>query len=254
MSSMWAYLRSRRQEAATRHDTFQRTWLGRFFGQNGMARTAFGIKYRPVSWRMWTSPDDERQIVVALRFVSTRVVFALAKRHDTSTPTCDWLNATVIGADQIVPNEIWKIITARPPNYSERSNKVILESFHVVFDTGEVIGHAPSPIRDPGILLGKRVTPTQPHFEVFDEPNQTRHPLRADWGQYIRACELGEAPSLQDAIESGNQESYIAGINALWLQRVAKNLESRDGPLLETIARRYVLSCVEPNRYVGKGE
>jgi hypothetical protein len=232
----------------TRYHTFQRTWLGRFFSQHGMAKEMLGINREPLCWRIWTSPDDERQVAVALRFVSTRVVFALARRCDVPSSASDWLNATVIEADEVVPDEMWRITTARPSNQSEGPKQTVIESFHIIFDTGEVVGRASPPLFKFGVILGQRVARNRPHFEVLDEPDETGQPLRADWAQYAKACELGEAPSLQDAITSGDRESYVAGISTFWLRSVADNAESQNGEVLKTIARRYVLSCVEPNR------
>lgn len=250
---MWTYLHARREEALTRRETFEKTWLGQCF-KRGIQREGnlclpldTGI---PISARMWTSPDDERQVVVALRFVSTRLVFALARRGDHLVPAMEWSCATVTGASEVVPNEIWRITTRQTLNTNGDtfgSQQTRIESFYVLCDTGEVIGHAPSP-RNPGSTFGHRVARGRPHFEVFDKPDSSETSLRTDWAKYIEACEQGDPPCLQDMITSADQESYVAGISAFWLRGLDAGDEGGEQEVLKTIARRYVLSCVEPNR------
>jgi hypothetical protein len=240
MTNMWAYLYARQDEVATRRKTFEQTWLGHCF-KTGIQGLCNG---NPISSRVWTSPDDERQIVVALRFVSTRLVFALARRHDGLPPAHEWLRGIVVGADEVVPNEIWRVTTIRSLNTDTRQTE--LESFHILFDTGEVIGRAPLS-RSPGSIFGQRVARGRPHLEVFDDQDSSENSVRTDWAKYIKACERGDAPNLQDAITSADRESYVAGISGFWLGGLAA--QGEDKGLLKTIARRYVLSCVEPNRY-----
>ncbi|CEL56127.1 hypothetical protein RSOLAG1IB_07580 [Rhizoctonia solani AG-1 IB] len=231
MTNMWTYLRARRLEVQNRYGTFHRSWLGRFFECEG---EVLGLRrgFDPISWKMWTSPNDDRQIAVALRFISTRVVFSLAKRYNEYDQT--WANPVdqVVGAEEIAPAEIWKITTS-----SVGGN---LKSFHILYDTGEVIGLAPPCLRQG--IIGQHVAENRPHIEVFEsEPGG----LRADWRAYISSCELGSGSSLQDSIISGNSESYVAGVSAFWLRSLGLEDE-----VLRTVARKYVLSCVEPNRRV----
>jgi hypothetical protein len=58
MMNMWPYLRQRRDEVAFWRRVFQNSFVGRY-------SSAFGIE--PLSARLWTSPDDEKQVTVALR-------------------------------------------------------------------------------------------------------------------------------------------------------------------------------------------
>ncbi|KAG8737237.1 hypothetical protein FRC10_008407 [Ceratobasidium sp. 414] len=234
MTSMWAYLRARQKEAETRRKAFEQTWLGRCIQKEDISV----CNRNPVSAQMWTSPDDERQIVVALRFVCTRLVFALARRHDGSFDIREWLCATVVGAHEVVPNEIWRVATARPHHASGSSTdlkRTKFEAFYILFDTGEVIGHAPPP-GDPGIIFGQRIARNRPHLEVFGGSGRAGNPLRADWAKYIEAVERRDAVSLQDAITSADRESYVAGVSAFWLRSLADRAEG--GGLLRTIARR----------------
>ncbi|CAE6455157.1 unnamed protein product [Rhizoctonia solani] len=221
---MWPYLRARRLEATSRYDAFRGSWLGRFFATEMSG-------HEPVGWRIWTSPDDDRQAAVALRFISTRVVFSLAKRYSE----CDqsWVNLAekVIRAEEIVPGEIWKVTT------SSSAGKQF--SFHILYDTGEVIGLAPPPPRCG--IIGRRIK-RGPHIEVLDfEPGG----LREDWRGYILSA--GSGPNLQDIITSGDRESYIAGVSAFWLRSL-----SLEEPTRKIVAKRYVLSCVEPNSISGE--
>ncbi|KAF8753947.1 hypothetical protein RHS01_06704 [Rhizoctonia solani] len=189
MTNMWAYLRARRLEVQSRYDAFRGSWLG----------------------RMWTSPDDGRQIDVVLRFVSTRVVFSLARRY--SEYDQKWINPVdqVIGAEEIVPDEIWRITTRSSAG-------------------GKLKG-------------GQRVAKNRPHIEVLEsEPGD----LRADWRAYISSCELSPGSSLQDLIVSGDRESYVAGVSTFWLRSL-----SLEDEVLRSVAHKYVLSSVEPNRYGG---
>lgn len=253
MTSMWAYLRARRDEATYRWERFNKTWLGQFYSMRANRdEEILSLKQHPISQHMWTSPNDDRQITVALRFVSTRLVFALARRCDAFPVAREWLDTTVVGADEVVPNEIWRITIGRDFNLQERkpngSPGVDVRSFYVLFETGEVIGHVlPPPVHGAGNMVGQRIAKGRPHLEIFDNDSPEQMPLRADWAQYVSACERGDAPCLQDLITSADRESYVAGISAFWL----RNLHSKPGKeneLLKTIARRYVLSCVEPNR------
>ncbi|KAF8602338.1 hypothetical protein BDV93DRAFT_607555 [Ceratobasidium sp. AG-I] len=256
MTSMWAYLRARRAEATSRRETFDRSWLGQFYSTHTKGCSEIlPLKHHPISQQIWTSPDDDRQITVALRFVSTRLVFALARRCDAFPVAREWSDTVVIGADEVVPNEIWRITIGQGFDLRERrpdeSKRADIESFYVLFETGEVIGHAPPPpVRRTGNMVGQRIAKGRPHLEVFDNQNSEEMLLRTDWAQYVNACERGDAPCLQDSITSADRESYVAGISAFWLRSLHSKL-GKENDLLETIARRYVLSCVEPNSVSG---
>ncbi|CAE6466382.1 unnamed protein product [Rhizoctonia solani] len=223
MTNMWTYLRARRLEVSGRYEAFRGSWLGRFFATETSG-------HEPISRRIWTSADDDRQITVALRFISTRVVFSLARRYNE----CDqsWVNLVdkVVGAEEIVLNEVWKVTTASAGK---------LQSFHILYDTGEVIGFSPpGPRRG---LVGRRIK-NRPHIEILDfEPGE----LRADWRGYILSA--GWGPNLQDLITSGDRESYVAGVSAFWLRNLSLEESTR-----RIVAKRYVLSCVEPNSLSGE--
>lgn len=56
MTNMWPYLRQREQEATARKQTFRDSFLGR------------ALKAKGISEHLWTSPDNPKQAVVAVRF------------------------------------------------------------------------------------------------------------------------------------------------------------------------------------------
>lgn len=58
MTNMWPYLRIRQQEVSLRKNVYLRSFMGKFLKDRN-----------PISERLWMSPDNERQVVVALRSV-----------------------------------------------------------------------------------------------------------------------------------------------------------------------------------------
>lgn len=58
-TNMWPYLRQRQNEVAFWRHAFQNSWVGRY-------NSLLGID--PLSARLWASADDEKQVVVALRY------------------------------------------------------------------------------------------------------------------------------------------------------------------------------------------
>lgn len=61
MTNFWPYLRSRVDEVSNRRHAFDQTFLGQYINVIG---------YNPLSAHLWTCPDDEKQIDIALRFVA----------------------------------------------------------------------------------------------------------------------------------------------------------------------------------------
>jgi hypothetical protein len=58
MTNMWPYLRIRQREVVSRIKAYQESFLGRLLGGRQI-----------ISEKLWMSPDHERQIVVAVRWV-----------------------------------------------------------------------------------------------------------------------------------------------------------------------------------------
>lgn len=61
MTNMWPYLRIRGTEAAQRRRTYEVSFLGTFIRTRGLPE--------PIAARLWSSPDDHKQIGMALRYV-----------------------------------------------------------------------------------------------------------------------------------------------------------------------------------------
>ena len=58
MTNFWPYLRQREQEASERKNTVMGSFL----------QSAFRGPSELVSGRLWSSPENEKQVTVALRF------------------------------------------------------------------------------------------------------------------------------------------------------------------------------------------
>lgn len=61
MTNFWPYLRFRMAEVSERRHVFKRSFLGQYTESLG---------YDPLSKHLWTSPNDEKQVGVAIRFVT----------------------------------------------------------------------------------------------------------------------------------------------------------------------------------------
>lgn len=59
MTNMWPYLRLREGESLQRRRAYERSFLADFFRSVGLPT--------PIAEHLWSSPDHEQQIVVALR-------------------------------------------------------------------------------------------------------------------------------------------------------------------------------------------
>jgi len=129
----------------------------------------------------------------------------------------------VIGAREIVENEIWEI-TYR----SRRSSK---ETFYVLEQTCEVIGKAPEPLDENQVTSSKNY-------------------LREDWKTYISEANehSGAHPTakLIDHLQWSNHEEHIKGISKTWLKRIEG--EGSTGVAKLAVANRYVMACVIGNR------
>ena len=61
MTNMWPYLRSRETEVVQRRETFQLSFAWRFLQKLGLPD--------PIAAHMWTSPNDPKQLLIAVRRV-----------------------------------------------------------------------------------------------------------------------------------------------------------------------------------------
>lgn len=137
----------------------------------------------------------------------------------------DLVKGTVIDAQEVVLNEIWRI-TFRSTHSTN--------TFFVLEATCEVIGQ-PSPTRV--------ITQDQPH-------------LREDWLAYVATRHQDESRiqskqpilTLMEHLHWTNHEEYSTGISKFWLSKLKG--EGKTGATKLTVAWRYVLACVVSNRLV----
>lgn len=152
------------------------------------------------------------------RFLLTRLFFLISVGYSN-----DQLKGTVMDAQEVVSNEIWRI-TFRSI-YST-------DTFFVLEATCEVIG--------------------QPSTARIDH-NQPR--LREDWLGYVAMRQQDESKStskqsistLTQHLRWTNHEEYSTGISKLWLSKL--KAEGDTGAMKLTVAWRYVLACVVSNRW-----
>ncbi|KAG1852011.1 hypothetical protein C8R48DRAFT_612006 [Suillus tomentosus] len=211
-TNMWPYLRQRQNEVAFWRHAFQNSWVGRY-------NSSLGID--PLSARLWASADDEKQVVVALRFILTRLWFTLSVGTNERDPSA-WLKHTVEDAQEVVKGEIWAI-TIRDGNS--------LSEFYVLESTCEVIGRALN----------------APQLEVYSSG------LRADWSRYIAShtgISAGPHSLISENLRWANYEEYDRGISRHWLRRISS--EANVGLSKKMVAERYVLACVVANSISGQ--
>ncbi|KAG2039551.1 hypothetical protein BDR03DRAFT_1008877 [Suillus americanus] len=174
----------------------------------------------PLSARLWASPDDEKQVAVALRFILTRLWFTLSVGTNRRDPSA-WLKHTVEDAQEVVKGEIWTI-TIRDGNS--------LSEFYVLESTCEVIGRA-----------------LNAQLEVYSPG------LRADWSRYLSShagVSAGPRNLISENLRWADYEEYDRGISRHWLLRISA--EGDVGLLKKVVAERYVLACVVANSISGQ--
>ncbi|KAJ7147548.1 hypothetical protein C8R43DRAFT_1195974 [Mycena crocata] len=210
MTNMWPYLKQRTQELSFRKYKYNASFLSRLF-PSGTSN--------PISERLWTSPDHERQIVIALRFLSTRLFLQVSVGGGKDGK--GWLEGQIVDAQQLVKDEVWIITVRHSPTSTE--------SFYVLEPTCE-----PLTATTDSVTSGVSV--------------------RADWSAYIAHRETAASvrPSttsrLLDYLSWTNHEEYHLGISRLWLKRI--EAEGEIGIVKRITAERYILACVVGNRRV----
>ncbi|KAF8120573.1 hypothetical protein EV363DRAFT_1589631 [Boletus edulis] len=214
MTNLWPYLQFRMAEVFERRDTFKRSFLGRYTDLIG---------YDPLSSHLWASPDDEKQVDVAIRFVLTRMWFAVsigAYGHDAFA----WSRCIIRDVREVVQGEIWRVVAL--DNGTGASC-----SFYVLEATCEVIGRPPS----------------------SQGEDTLEFCLRADWTTWISQqsrTPLDTGPrSLLECVKWSNTEDYHRGISKAWLHRV----QGQDGDNIaeRIVAERYILASVVANSISG---
>ncbi|EED81043.1 predicted protein [Postia placenta Mad-698-R] len=221
MTNMWPYLRFRHAEVAQRQQAYDASFLARFMRGKGLPD--------PIAINLWVSPDNERQIAIAIRFVMSRLWFALSigiGRSDSEIP--QWLCDVVADVQEVVKGEIWSVSVVSPHFKPQGIISSVKETFYVLESTCEVVGR-------------------QEAQEI---------PVRADWSEYVSRC-LQSASSativhepLSRRLKWANHEEYEKGISRLWLKRIAS--EGPIGTAKRTVAERYVMACVVANSVSGQ--
>ncbi|KAI9443466.1 hypothetical protein H4582DRAFT_1924954 [Lactarius indigo] len=225
MMNFWPYLRQREQEILERRNAVMSSFLLPVFrGPGGL-----------ISARLWASPDNEKQLTVALRFGVSSLSRTSCQREPRFLLTrlwlglstviwrakciqTNWLYDVVMDVEETVKGEIW-YVTIR----NSRSGH--LQAFHVLEATCEVLGFVEGALSD-GYL-------------------------RADWAAYVqRRKENPDNGSLLDeAMRWADHAEYERGISRHWLRRTAQM--GPQGAALRTIAERYTLACVVGNSLSG---
>lgn len=227
MTNMWPYLRQRQRELAERAAKFRSSFLSTVFEGRDV-----------IAPRLWTNPDHEKQVTIALRcgscvtlawlavdnfrFLLTRLFFVVSVGQDTP-----WA-VQIIDVHEVVPGEVWSV---------KLKNGLVVENFHVLEATCEPIGR-PNPAEDvDGTLADQKID------------------LRTDWSNYITeriltsvSVNRATPKALLDHIAWPNHEEYDRGIGRHWLKQIRH--ESQLGAVKEVIAQRYVFACVVANRSV----
>ncbi|KZV91140.1 hypothetical protein EXIGLDRAFT_837337 [Exidia glandulosa HHB12029] len=200
VKDMWPYLRLRRAELAVRRAAYDMSFLPSFYARFGIGE--------PIAPALWTSPDHEDQLTVAIRFLIAKAWFAISL-GGSDTRIREWLQGTVIDAQEVTPRNVWTI------TQQLRSNT---ETLYVVYETCEVVAKSDS---------------------------KSPIPLRNDWAAHIANGTLTKKPLLEYIVWH-NGEDYNRGISTAWLRRVAEQGDL--GRVKRQIAERYVLACVAANR------
>ncbi|KAI9568600.1 hypothetical protein HD554DRAFT_2172371 [Boletus coccyginus] len=215
MTNFWPYVRLRKAEVHERRHAFRQSFLGQYTNSIG---------YDPLSDQLWTSPDDEKQVDVAIRFVLTRMWFAIsvgAYGHDAST----WSRCVIQDVREVVKGEIWQVIAQDGGTGGSCS-------FYVLEATCEVIGQPPS----------------------SQGENALGYRLRADWTAWISLrsrAPLDAGPcSLLECVKWSNTEDYYRGISKAWLR--CTQGQDADSITKRSVAERYILASVVANGISGQ--
>lgn len=207
--NFWPYLRQREQEILERKKAVTGSFL--FPALRGPGDL--------ISARLWASPDNEKQLTVALRYLLTRLWSGLSTiTWCAKSVRASWLYDVVTDVEEIVKGEIWYVTT-------RNSRSGDLQAFHVLEATCEVLGSV--------------------------EGAPSNDSLRADWAAYVqqRKESPDDSSPLCEAMRWADHGEYERGISRHWLRRTAQM--GPQGEALRTIAERYTLACVVGNSVSG---
>ncbi|KAF9565715.1 hypothetical protein CPC08DRAFT_629338 [Agrocybe pediades] len=207
-TNFWPYLNLRNEEAHKRRLVYEASFLHR--AMQGICT---------IDDSLWSSPDNEKQITIAVRFLLTRLFFFVSIGHPIHQGGSEQLHS-VLDAREIVKDEVWEI--------TSRSHKPSKEVFYVLESTCEVIG---SGADSNNMAADKRI--------------------REDWHMHINNAKENtpHRKSLMDSLQWSNYEEYTGGISKLWLKRV--QVEGELGAMKLIVAKRYVMACVMGNSISG---
>ncbi|KAI0662275.1 hypothetical protein C8Q70DRAFT_910108 [Cubamyces menziesii] len=224
MTNMWPYLHLRNAEMTRCQRIYEASFVARFFRRCGYDN--------PITQRLWTSPDNQKQLVIAIRFALTRMWFELSVGTSSGTKEDPdtWLNGTISDVQEVVESEIW-LVSLVYPSSTTRARKQ--EMVYVLEATCEVIGRLPESLRDEHVQ------------------NIATIPLRADWFAYVaeRSARSSDDASLLSRLKWSCHEEYDRGMSRLWLKRIAQ--EGEVGLVKRSVAERYILACVVSNSISG---
>ncbi|KAI0693960.1 hypothetical protein BC835DRAFT_1039478 [Cytidiella melzeri] len=224
-TNFWPYLRFRQRETADRKAAYMRSFLADAFQQHTGCPPETAVS----EW-LWGSPDDDRQISIALRFLLTRLWFTVSiggARND------DWLHGSIVSAKEVVAGEIWGVSFSLSNKKSSSLGRV--STVYVLEATCEVIGHTLPPL---------------PQDNEDQEANTLA--LRVDWSSYLSKCMQAvdlQPVSLLSQLKWAHHAEYDRGLSRLWLTRISK--EGEAGIQKRRVAERYVLACVVANSVSG---
>ncbi|CAK5269788.1 unnamed protein product, partial [Mycena citricolor] len=216
MSNMWPYLSYREQEMTTRKQYFRNSFLGRLY-------------IDAVSEHLWTSPDHERQIVVALRFSLTRLFFDISIGGGRG-----WKEGQIVNAQPVVENEIWAITI--------RHTDGATESFHVLEATCEPLattGISTIPVRaDWSAYISRRAVESGSLLDHVSWTNHEEYNLGISrlWLKRVEGDgEVGAAK--RDIAERYILACVVANsVSGRWMSSMQMAQESAG--LIETVASR----------------
>ena len=168
--------------------------------------------------------------IIYHRYLATRIWFCVS---------ADGLDkemlkrSIVVDAQEVVRAEIWRIVV---DSYKLGGNRIpIRESFYVLYDTCEVIGHPP-PSR-----LGRSTASLASALQVDMRSDRS---LQAS----LRLQSGDNAAGLLSLIKWNNPEEYLTGMSRLWLARIRG--DGSMGDYKKKVGIRYVLASVVENRSV----
>ncbi|KAF7985537.1 hypothetical protein HWV62_3777 [Athelia sp. TMB] len=200
-TNMWPYLRGRSEELEVIMRAYTQTFLPRCL--------EFSL---PISQHLRTNPENEKQMVIATRFILTRLWFLISTGGaDTSA----LLKEVVVDAQEVVKDEIWSITV-------QKLSSAQLQTHHVLEPTCEIIGLSLRPIR---VDWWKYIQNRQ---------------ISAS------GCDTQPAP-LMAHVKWQNHEEYIYGMSKLWLKRIGP--EGDYGAAKKAVAERYIIASIVGNRF-----